>query len=144
MALSSPHVLLPYCDLRFVLGTTPTLTLNFPDEMLTPSQTDGLADNLPPTHIPALSNAVLSLLSEEENTHLSRAERGSEHARLLADVLVAASRRAMLRTGQEKDWRTPFDIESAKYGPKAHLRGGKIDDICVIAAVAGEAGLEIP
>lgn len=54
-------------------------------------------------------------------------------------MLVAAGRRAMLRTGQEKDWKTPFEVESSKLGPRYAFRGGKVDDICVTVGVASEA-----
>jgi protein phosphatase PTC7 len=98
--------------------------------------TDGLSDNLPAAHIPLLSNAVLDMLGNEENASLSATERAAEHARLLADVLVAAGRHAMCRTGRETDWKTPFETESAKHGPP--YRGGKVDDISVLTAVVSE------
>ncbi|KAL1407770.1 Protein phosphatase 2C 7 [Vanrija albida] len=101
--------------------------------------TDGLSDNLPAAHVPALDAAVLRVLDEEANAHLEHGEKAAEHARLLADVLVAAGRSAMARTGDEEagqGWRTPFDIESEKEGKR--YKGGKVDDITVLTAVVSE------
>jgi protein phosphatase PTC7 len=97
---------------------------------------DGLSDNLPAAQIPVLSTAVLDLLHNEDNAALSAPERAAEHARLLADVLVAAGRNAMCRTGKEPDWKTPFEVESVR--SRRPFRGGKVDDICVITAVVAE------
>lgn len=88
-------------------------------------------------HVQQLNTAIGDLLRSEANVHLTSEERAHEHARLLADVLVAAGRNAMTRTGKEeggKGWKTPFEIEAKKNGK--NWPGGKIDDVCVLVAVA--------
>lgn len=45
----------------------------------------------------------------------------------------------MTRTGDEEDgkgWKTPFEIEALKH--RRPFRGGKVDDITVLAAVVSE------
>jgi protein phosphatase PTC7 len=49
-----------------------------------------------------------------------------ELARLFADVLVAYGRTGMQKTGGEKGWKTPFEVEAAKEGLR--FEGGKIDE----------------
>lgn len=88
-------------------------------------------------HVTQLHGAIGDLLRSEANAHLTAEERAHEHARLLADVLVAAGRNAMTRTGKEeggKGWKTPFELEARKNGN--NWPGGKIDDVCVLVAVA--------
>lgn len=94
---------------------------------------------MPAEHITLLNDAILKALDNEANAYLSKEEKIAEHARLLADVLVAAGRHAMIRTGDEEDgkgWKTPFEIEARKH--RRPFRGGKIDDITVITAVVSE------
>ncbi|KAK4689614.1 protein phosphatase PTC7, partial [Tremellales sp. Uapishka_1] len=101
--------------------------------------TDGLSDNLPPTHLPLLSSTLTKLLASAENSHLSHTEIAVEKARLLADVLVGYGRMAMSRTGDEdggKGWKTPFEIEARNNG--YNFKGGKVDDITVMTAVVSE------
>lgn len=99
--------------------------------------TDGLSDNVPAEHIPQLEQVVESLLGQPANAHLSPAERASEKARILADVLVGYARGGMTRTGDEDGWKTPFEVEAEKAGVQG-FKGGKIDDVTVITAVVTE------
>ncbi|ORX38264.1 phosphatase 2C-like domain-containing protein [Kockovaella imperatae] len=104
--------------------------------------TDGLSDNVPSAHFPLLLSHLRGIMDHPDNADLSPAERDSELARLFADVLVAYGRRAMVRTGEEVDesgkpsWKTPFEVEAKKAG--LNFKGGKIDDITVLASVVSE------
>ncbi|WVQ68547.1 uncharacterized protein L199_006756 [Kwoniella botswanensis] len=101
--------------------------------------TDGLSDNLPTSHLPLLSSSLTQLLNSPLNSHLTKTERDAEFARLFADILVGYGRMAMARTGDEKGWKTPFEIEATEKVPRNNWRGGKIDDITVMTAVVSES-----
>ncbi|OCF75713.1 hypothetical protein I204_03005 [Kwoniella mangroviensis CBS 8886] len=90
--------------------------------------TDGLSDNLPTSHLPLLSSSLTQLLNSPLNSHLTQTERDAEYARLFADILVGYGRMAMARTGDEKGWKTPFEIEAMEKVPRNNWRGGKIDE----------------
>jgi protein phosphatase PTC7 len=100
--------------------------------LYTLTQTDGLSDNLPLTHLNLLASRINALLSHPTNAHLSPQDRANERARLLADVLLGYSRMAMTRTGHEKaldgspGWKTPFEEEAARNGHR--YLGGKVDE----------------
>ncbi|KLT39579.1 hypothetical protein CC85DRAFT_288376 [Cutaneotrichosporon oleaginosum] len=103
--------------------------------------TDGMSDNLPAERIPLLNAAVLQTLELEANADLSVEEKRAAHARLLADVLVAASRYGMCFSGEEDlskggAWKTPFEIEAKKN--RRDFIGGKIDDVTVLAVTVAE------
>lgn len=103
--------------------------------------TDGMSDNLPAERIPLLNAAVQQTLELEANADLSVDEKRAAHARLLADVLVAASRYGMCFSGDEDlsaggAWRTPFEIEAKNH--RRDFRGGKIDDVTVLAVTVAE------
>lgn len=59
---------------------------------------------------------------------------------LLATELVLAAKRASVNTKQDG----PFAKEVQKYYPLENWRGGKIDDICVVAAVVVEDPVSTP
>nr|XP_019044982.1 hypothetical protein I302_06898 [Kwoniella bestiolae CBS 10118]OCF23912.1 hypothetical protein I302_06898 [Kwoniella bestiolae CBS 10118] len=90
--------------------------------------TDGLSDNLPTTHLPLLSSSLTQLLNSPLNSHLTLSERDAEFARLFSDILVGYGRMAMARTGDEKGWKTPFEIEATREVPQNGWRGGKVDE----------------
>ncbi|GMK55897.1 hypothetical protein CspeluHIS016_0209530 [Cutaneotrichosporon spelunceum] len=142
----------------YQLSKTP-LTMRSPDLITdTPSQadkfefdlepgdvvvlyTDGMSDNLPAERIPLLNAAVLQTLELEANADLSVDEKRAAHARLLADVLVAASRYGMSFTGDEDlskggAWKTPFELEAKTQ--RRDFKGGKIDDVTVLAVTVAE------
>lgn len=103
--------------------------------------TDGMSDNLPSSRIPLLNAAVLQTLELEANADMSVDEKRAAHARLLADVLVAASRYGMCFSGEEdlsqgRAWKTPFEVEAAKH--RRNFKGGKIDDVTVLAVTVAE------
>lgn len=98
------------------------------------AQTDGLSDNLPTPHIPLLAQHIHDLLHKApQNAQLTPAEKLSEQARILADVLVAYGRFGMARTGKEKGWKTPFEEEARRHGMR--FEGGKVDEYVPVAAL---------
>nr|XP_019011714.1 uncharacterized protein I206_03819 [Kwoniella pini CBS 10737]OCF50495.1 hypothetical protein I206_03819 [Kwoniella pini CBS 10737] len=115
-----------------VIHDTPSLadTFNFQVEVgdVIILFTDGLSDNLPISHIPLLSSKLNKILNSYENSHLNQIEKSSEFSRLFSDILVGYSRNAMKRTGNEKDWKTPFELEASKKVPQYGFKGGKIDE----------------
>jgi protein phosphatase PTC7 len=70
-----------------------------------------------------------------EATGHSKADKTTTLQCLLATQLVSAAKGASIDTKRDG----PFAKEVKKYYPQENWRGGKVDDICVVAVVVSEA-----